>query len=65
MDEDERLIIVKAIGIVDKALILLIKIRLNVRHCVICKTTWFDYDFANGGDQNNNSIRRYQFVKES
>ena len=59
MDEDERLIIVKAIGIVDKALISIDKDKTQ------CATLHFlakeysaEYDlfFANGGDQNNDSI---------
>jgi D-beta-D-heptose 7-phosphate kinase/D-beta-D-heptose 1-phosphate adenosyltransferase len=59
MDEDERLTIVKAIGIVDKALISIDKDKTQ------CTTLHFlakehvaDYDlfFANGGDQNNDSI---------
>ena len=59
MDEDERLIIVKAIGIVDKGLVSIDKDKTQ------CETLRFlakehnaDYDllFANGGDQNNYSI---------
>ena len=59
MDEDERLIIVKAIGIVDKGLISLDKDKTQ------CETLSFlakefgtecDLFFANGGDQNNDSI---------
>ncbi len=59
MEEDERIIIVKAIGIVDKALISIDKDKTQ------CETLRFlekeygaEYDlfFANGGDQNNNSI---------
>ena len=59
MDQDERLIIVSAIGIVDKALISIDKDKTQ------CKTltdlankfsSEYELYFANGGDQNNDSI---------
>ncbi len=67
MDEDERRIIVKAIGIVDKALISFDKDKTQ------CKTLSFlakeygsDYDlfFANGGDQSNESIPEATICKK-
>ena len=67
MEEDERIIIVKAIGIVDKALISIDKDKTQ------CETLRFlekeygaEYDlfFANGGDQNNNSIPESTVCKE-
>ena len=67
MDEDERLIIVKAIGVVDKALISIDKDKTQ------CATLHFlaneygtEYDlfFANGGDQNNDSIPEVPICKE-
>ena len=67
MDEDERLIIVKAIGIVDKALI---SIDKDMTQCAtlsfFAKEHGADYDlfFANGGDQNNDSIPEVSICKE-
>ena len=67
MEEDERIIIVTAIGIVDKALISIDKDKTQ------CETLRFlekeygaEYDlfFANGGDQNNNSIPEVNVCKE-
>ena len=67
MDEDERIIIVKAIGIVDKALISIDKDKTQ------CATLNFlaneygaenDLFFANGGDQNNDSIPEVTICKE-
>jgi D-beta-D-heptose 7-phosphate kinase/D-beta-D-heptose 1-phosphate adenosyltransferase len=67
MEEDERIIVVKAIGIVDKALISIDKDKTQ------CETLRFlekeygaEYDlfFANGGDQNNNSIPESTVCKE-
>ena len=59
MDENERLTIVRAIRYVDKALI---SIDMDKTQCATL--TWlantygaqYDLNFANGGDQNNNSI---------
>ena len=59
MDEDERLIIVKAIGIVDKALVSIDKDKTQCASLsYLAKQYGADYDlfFANGGDQNNQSI---------
>jgi len=67
MDENERLIIVKAIGIVDKALISIDKDKTQ------CKTlanladkysSEYELYFANGGDQNNESIPEVPVCKE-
>ena len=65
MDEDERLIIVKAI-IIDKALV---SIDKDKTQCVtlrfLAKEYGADYDlfFANGGDQNNDSITEVPICK--
>ena len=59
MDEQERLIIVKAIGIVDKALVSLDKDKTQCATLsFLAKENDTEYDlfFANGGDQNNDSI---------
>ena len=59
MDEDERLIIVKAIGIVDKALVSIDKDKTQcstLRFLAKEYGTMYDLFFANGGDQNNDSI---------
>ena len=59
MDQDERLIIVSAIGIVNKAFI---SIDKNKTQCATLADIADQYSndfglyFANGGDQNNNSI---------
>ena len=67
MDENERLLIVSAIGIVDKALI---SIDKDKTQCVtladIANKYSPDYElyFANGGDQNNDSISEVLVCKE-
>ena len=67
MDQDERLIIVSAIGIVDKALISIDKDKTQ------CKTltdlankfsSEYELYFANGGDQNNDSIPEVPVCRE-
>ena len=67
MDQDERLIIVSAIGIVDKALISIDKDKPQ------CKTltelankfsSEYELYFANGGDQNNDSIPEVPVCEE-
>ena len=67
MDENERLLIVNAIGIVDKALISMDKDKTQ------CATlgdladkysTEYELYFANGGDQNNDSISEVSVCKE-
>ena len=67
MDQDERLLIVSSIGIVDKALISIDKDKTQ------CATlgdladkysTEYELYFANGGDQNNDSISEALVCKE-
>ena len=67
MQEDERLIIVSAIGIIDKAIISIDKDKTQ------CATLRFlakkygaecELYFANGGDQNNDSIPEVPICKE-
>jgi cytidyltransferase-like protein len=67
MDQDERLIIVSALGIVDKALISIDKDKTQ------CKTltdlankfsSEYELYFANGGDQNNDSIPEVPVCEE-
>jgi D-beta-D-heptose 7-phosphate kinase/D-beta-D-heptose 1-phosphate adenosyltransferase len=67
MDEDERLIIVKAIGIVDKAIVSIDKDKTQCASLSsLAKEYSDDYDlfFANGGDQNNGSIPELSICKE-
>ena len=67
MDEDERLLIVKAIGIVDKALVSIDKDKTQCASLsYLAKEYSADYDlfFANGGDQNNDSIPEVSICKE-
>ena len=67
MDEDERLIIVKAIGIVDKALVSIDKDKTQcstLRFLAKEHGTEYDLFFANGGDQNNDSIPEATICKE-
>ena len=67
MLEDERLIIVRAIGIVDKALI---SIDTDKTQCATLSnladkySTDFELYFANGGDQNNDSIPEVPVCRE-
>jgi len=67
MLEQERLIIVKAIGLVDKALI---SIDKDKTQCVTLAdladrySTEYELYFANGGDQNNDSIPEVPVCKE-
>ena len=68
MDENERLIIVKAIRIVDKALI---SIDTDKTQCATLSDLAGKYSkdyqlyFANGGDQNNDSIPEVSVCKEN
>ena len=67
MDEDERLIIVSAIGIVDKAVISIDKDKTQcatLRFLAKEYGTEYDLFFANGGDQNNDSIPEVPICKE-
>ena len=67
MEEDERLIIVRAIRIVDKVLI---SIDSDTTQCAtlanLAQMHSSDYElyFANGGDQNNDSIPEVSVCKE-
>ena len=67
MDQDERLIIISALGIVDKALI---SIDNDKTQCATLAkladkySSDFELYFANGGDQNNDSISEVSVCKE-
>ena len=67
MLENERLLIVSAIGIVDKALI---SIDKDKTQCATLSdladkySTEYELYFANGGDQNNDSIPEVMVCKE-
>ena len=59
MDQDERLIIVNAIGIVDKALISIDKDKTQCATLADLADKYsgqYELYFANGGDQNNDTI---------
>ena len=67
MDEDERLIIVKAIGIVDKALVSIDKDKTQCATLADLAEQYsnqYEFFFANGGDQNNDSIPEVQVCIE-
>jgi len=67
MDENERVIIVRAIGIVDKALISIDKdkTQCNTLTDLMDKySSEYELYFANGGDQNNGTIAEVQACKE-
>ena len=67
MDENERLIIVSAIGKVDKALISIDKDKTQCATLADLANKYSDeYElyFANGGDQNNDSIPEVPVCKE-
>ena len=67
MDENERLFIVTAIKYVDKALISIDKDktqRITLAYLANFFTKDFELYFANGGDQNNESIPEIQICKE-
>jgi cytidyltransferase-like protein len=67
MDQDERLIIVCAIGIVDKALISIDKDKTQCATLAdLADQFSSDYQlyFANGGDQDNDSIPEVSVCKE-
>ena len=67
MDQHERLIILKAIGIVDKALVSIDKDKTQcatLRFLAEEYGTEYDLFFANGGDQNNESIPEVPICKE-
>ena len=67
MEEDERLIIVSAIGIVDKALISIDKDKSQCATLADLADKYsnvYELYFANGGDQNNNSIPEVPICQE-
>ena len=67
MQEDERLIIVSAIGIVDKAVISIDKDKTQCATLRFLAEEYgaaYDLFFANGGDQNNDSIPEVLICKE-
>ena len=67
MLEDERLLIVSAIGIVDKALISIDKDktqRKTLANLADKYSNQYELYFANGGDQNNDSIPEVPVCKE-
>ena len=67
MDQNERLIIVSAIGIVDKALITIDKDktqRATLADLADKYSSEYQLFFANGGDQNNDSIPEVPVCKE-
>jgi len=67
MDENERLIIVSALGIVDKALISIDKDKTQcatLANLADKYSSKFELFFANGGDQNNDSIPEVMVCKQ-
>ena len=67
MDQNERLIIVKAIGIVDKAFISIDKDKTQCASLADLADKYsseYELYFANGGDQNNDSIPEVTVCKE-
>jgi len=67
MDQDERLIIISALGIVDKALISIDKDKTQC--ATLAKladkySTKYELYFGNGGDQNNDTIAEVPLCKE-
>jgi len=67
MDENERLIIVSSIGIIDKALISIDKDKTQcatLGNLADKFSSEYKLYFANGGDQNNNSIPEIHVCRE-
>ena len=67
MDQNERLIIVSAIGIVDKALISIDNDKTQCATLADLSDQYsgqYELNFANGGDQNNDSIPEVPVCKE-
>ena len=67
MDQDERLIIVRAIGIVNKALISIDKDKTQCATLADVADKYsnqYELYFANGGDQNNDSIPEVSVCRE-
>lgn len=68
MDENERLIIVSSIKYVNKALISIDKDKTQLSTLAYLLDefeTDFDLYFANGGDQNNDTIEEVSFCREN
>jgi D-beta-D-heptose 7-phosphate kinase/D-beta-D-heptose 1-phosphate adenosyltransferase len=68
MDENERLIIISAIGIVDKAFISIDKDKTQCATLADLADKYsekYDLYFANGGDQDNDSIPEVPVCKET
>ena len=68
MEEEERLIILKAIGIVNRVLISIDKDKtqcLTLTYLAEKYGTEYELYFANGGDQNNDSIPEVTVCKEN
>ena len=66
MEQDERLIIVKAIGIVDKVIISIDKDKTQCASLTYLAEQYgreFDLYFANGGDQNNECIPEFSVCR--
>ena len=67
MDENERLLIVSSVGIVDKALISIDKDKTQcatLADLADKHSEKYELYFANGGDQNNDSIAEVSVCKE-
>ena len=67
MLEDERLLIVSAIGIVDKALISIDKDKTQCATLADLANKYsgeYELNFANGGDQNNDTIAEVSICRE-
>ena len=67
MDEDERLTIVKAIGIVDKAIVSMDEDKTQCSTLAYLADQFgveYELFFANGGDQNNDSIPEVPICKK-
>ena len=67
MDENERLIIVSAIGIVDKALISIDKDKTQRKTLADLANKYsnqYELYFGNGGDQNNDSLPEVPVCRE-
>ena len=67
MLEDERLIIIRAMGVVDKALISIDKDKTQCATLADLADKYsseYELYFANGGDQNNDSISEVSVCKE-
>ena len=67
MDENERIKIIRALSLVDKAFISLDKQTTQITTLIAIHTVFgyeYSLSFANGGDQNNKSIPESKICKE-